>query len=319
MFCLIAVLTSCNQDDKIALDLLEEVEFGGIVRTLSINSGEFYVNNPESLFSIDIEEQDDLSGDLFEALDVYVSFRDKTVSETDLSTSEILLETLLPDSFERNSNGDGFPRRTLSYSFNQLLEATGLGIENVMCKDQFVIRFELRLTDGTVYNENTANALILAQNTSFSSPFSYVINVVSPVEENSFTGTYMFTSIVDGPLGESFTGPQPVEITMGHSTNNRSLKLTYRLTRRPPRDYDFTIACDQIVMGENLLSSTIGKCRQDQPDTGDLILLGPDSVNALINPEDDSVFELWFVEGYRDWDGDCGFSNSPSRLRFTKQ
>ena len=44
-----------------------------------------------------------------------------------------------------------------------------------------------------------------------------------------------------------------------------------------------------------------------------------DRENAPINPIDDSVFEIWFVEGYEGYDGDRGFETAPSKIKFTKQ
>ncbi len=320
LFFLTILMLSCNTDDKAVDVVFDEVFQGAFLRTVAVNNLEFDVNNPESVFSVVFEEQDEVNGGLLDFVDVFVAFEDNTINAGDLSTQRVLIERLERDDFSAGPGPEALPRHTLEYSFSQLMQITGLTPGNVSCKDQFVITLELQLTDGFRYTQETANALILANNTFFSSPFSYTITVVEPIDPALFIGTYSFTSILDGPLGPSFIPDGPtVEVTRGHSPNTRFVRLSYRITRRPPRVYEFTIACDEIFFGKNQLSSTIGKCRPDQPDTGDLILLGPDVVNATIAPGDDSGFELWFVEGYRAWDGDCGFDSEPSRLRFTRQ
>jgi len=314
------LVLSCNTDDKAVDVVFEEVFQGAFLRTVAVNNLEFDVNDPNSVFSVVFEEQDPENGELLDFVDVFVWFDDNTAELGDLSTTPVLLERLDREAFTPGPGAESLPRTTLECSFSELQQAAGIPMSNIACKDQFVIVLELQLTDGTRYTQETANALILANNTFFSSPFTYTVTVVEPIDPEFFTGDYSFVNVLNGPLGPSFIPEGPsIEITPGHSPNTRFVKLLYHISRRPARTYEFTIACDEIFLGKNQLSSTIGKCRPDQPDTGDLILLGPDNENWTITPGDDSVFELWFVEGYRAWDGDCGFDSVPSRIRFSKQ
>ena len=310
---------SCSDDDK-AIDVVtEEIEYGAVVRTLQFNNAEFNVNDPDSMFSVDVEVQDEQDGDLLEAVDLFVSFKDNTPAGGDFSTGEAALGTLAPDEFTTGANG--FPSTTLNYSQAALAEAVGVSLANVACSDQFLVRARIRLTDGRSFTTGTASSIILAYETFFSSPYCYTINVVEPIDEELFTGNYIMTSVVDGPLGPTFNEiDQLVEVTKApHSNTVRQVRLKHVLshpTNEQPRIYEFSIVCDQVVFRKNQLSSVIGQCTFSSSSP---ILLGPDTENAPANILDDSVFEVWYVEGYLGFDGRCGFGTVPSRIRFTKQ
>lgn len=311
------LMVGCNTDDKIALQLIEEKQYGAVVRTLNINNGEFIIGDPSSEFSVNIEEQDEAFGELFQSIDVYVRFVDNTDNGSNFSTAEVKMEELPSDQFTPGGS-EGLPRTTMNYTYGELLQATGVAESNVSCKDQFLLRLDLNLTDGRSFTTGSASSIIIAYETFFSSPYCYTINVVEPIDEDLFVGTYNFQSLVDTPEGPSFRELGPVEIRRGNSDNERVVALKHRRshpTNELPRNYYFTIACDELIFQKNMLSSVIGYCGF----SGAPILLGPDTVNAPVNINDDSVFEVWFVEGYLGWDGECGFGTVPSRVRFTKQ
>ena len=211
----------------------------------------------------------------------------------------------------------GKPRASLTISFEEALQAFDMSMEQISCKDQFEARINLKLSDGRSFTTGQSSSKILAADDFWSSPFCYTINIIEPIEEDAFTGLYLLESVVDGPLGATFgDASQFVEIYKGHSTNVREMRLRHRLSidQEQPRIFRFTIVCDVAVFSKDLLSSKIGFCGIDPA-----ILLGPDVVNATIDPNDDTVFELWFVEGYLGFDGNCGFGTAPSRIRLSKQ
>lgn len=309
-------LVACSEDDK-AIDIVtQELEYGAVIRTLRINNAEFDINNSNSIFSIDVEAQDKENGDLLESVDILVGFKDNTPAGGDFSTNEILVETLMASDFTRN--GQTLPRITLEYSYSELATAVGVPLSVIACKDQFLVRLVVNLTDGRSFTTGNASSIILAFDTFFSSPYCYTINVVEPINEDDFTGTYLYSSVLDGPNGPTFGDPKLVEITQGHSNNVRVIPLKHiwsHPSNELPRDYTFSVVCDEMVFGKNQLSSVIASCFV----SGAPILLGPGTENAPADINDDSVFELWFVEGYEGWDGQCGFGTQPSRIRFTKQ
>ncbi|MEP2935492.1 MAG: hypothetical protein ABJM06_07225 [Gilvibacter sp.] len=307
---------SCSDDDK-AIDIVnQELEYGAVIRTLSINNAEFNINDSNSIFSVDVEAQDKENGDLLESVDILVRFKDNTPAGGNFSTNEVLVQTIMVSDFTRI--GQGLPRTTLSYSYSQLATAVEVPLAVIECKDQFLVRLIIRLTDGRSFTTGNASSIILAFDTFFSSPYCYTINVVEPINEDDFTGTYLYSSVLDGPLGATFGEPKLVEITKGHSNNVRVVPLKHIFSHPSnelPRNYEFSVVCDEMVFGKNQLSSVIAACGN----TGAPILLGPGLENAPADLNDDSVFELWFVEGYLGWDGQCGFGTQPSRIRFTKQ
>jgi hypothetical protein len=309
------ILFSCNNDEPSTVEIVEEGrEIGAYIRTTEISSSEFNVGQTASTFSIGLEVQDEEDGDQFDEIEVFLKFQDNTPDNGTMTTTESLYRVL--DASEFVDGSFGLPRIDLDFSFEQALSATGMSVENVHCTDQFLVRLNIKLPDGRSFSVGDASSKILAADDFWSSPFCYTINVVEPIESALFTGIYEMTSVVDGPLGPTFGDTQLVTIFEGNSPNERAMKLRHRLSipQETKRTFRFTVACDEIVMTKNLLSSKIGFCTVDPA-----ILLGPDTVNGPADPNDDSVFELWFVEGYLGFDGNCGFGTAPSRLRFSKQ
>lgn len=311
---LVITFISCKSDERAAETVLEDIERGAFLRTIAISNCEFYLNEPDSLFEIMIQEQDIEEGDLLQEVTVNVQFVDNTTESEDVSTEKIQIDTLFPDDFVPGSFE--LPVTTLSYTFQELMELTQVPQSAIACKDQFIISLDLVLTNGFIFNEDNSAACILAYNSDFFSPFSYTINVVDAITPETFIGTYLSSSILDGPFGPTFGPPLLVEVENGHSNNVRTVTFD-NVPNRTPREYVFAIACDEIIFEKNQIryNTTNSPCGVD----GQPILLGPDMVNPSINPNDDSVFELWFVEGYNGWDGGIGFGSQPSRLRFEKQ
>jgi hypothetical protein len=146
---------------------------------------------------------------------------------------------------------------------------------------------------------------------------------VTPIPGERFVGTYTYESIIDGPIGPTFGTPKNVVIRVGESPNTRVFEANYIVSRlnEPARTFRFVVNCDEILFRKNQLSSFFSWCRPEGGFSfgGPPILLGPDTENAPVNPDDDTSFELWFVEGYSGWDGDCDFGTVPVKMLFTKQ
>jgi len=215
---------------------------------------------------------------------------------------------------------------TLELTYQELTNSTQVLNDEIQCKDQFLIRLVLNLTDGRSFSVNDgASSSIIAFDTIFSSPFCYTLNIVDPIPANRFIGVYQYQSIVDGPIGPTFGLPNTVEIRVGESPNTRVFEANYIVSRgnEPARTFRFVVNCDEIIFRKNQLSSFFSWCR---PETGGgfsfggpPILLGPGTENATVNINDDTNFELHFVEGYLGWDGDCDFGTVPVSILFTKQ
>ena len=309
-------LGGCSQDEKPIDIVLNEVTNGAFIRTLEFNNRNYNINDLNDVFSVSLEEQDAQEGDLLESIEVYIRFKDNTITGTDLSTEEVLYETLTVDRF--TDGPFGLPRTTLEIPFAGAMEATGISHSSVSCRDQFLVRLRIVLNDGRSFTVGNNSTCIIAYDTFFSSPFCYTINVVEPIDEDMFTGIYRYQhleSIIEGG-GSSFPtfgDPHIVVIRKGDGTNVRQVKFEDPTGSRDTslvRNYRFTISCDESVIRKNQIRRVFGQCRE----TGQPVLIGPFDENASISSTDDSVFELWFQE----WD----LSGNPpifTKIRLTKQ
>jgi len=303
-------IISCSNDDKVALTNADDREIGAYVRTTETVNSDFSIHDSAAIFRVELEVHDEQNGALLDAIDVYLTYKKTGASPSD----EVLLKTLPSDVFVIGQFGK--PVSSLTVSFEEALNAFNLTMADMSCKDQFEVRINQKLTDGRSFTTGQSSSKILAADDFWSSPFCYTINVIDPIPEDQFTGMYQLESVLDGPLGATFGETQLVEIYKGHSTNVREMRLRHRLSieQEQPRIFRFTIVCDEAVFSKDLLSSKIGFCGIDPA-----ILLGPDTENATIDPNDDTVFELWFVEGYLGFDGNCGLGTAPSRIKLSKQ
>jgi hypothetical protein len=308
-FCLLTLLSCDEGGGKAIEEVLEEVDRGAVLRTVRIVNGEFDINNVEAEFNIILEEQDIDEGDLLESVSVDIRFIDNTPANGDNTTAFIAANALVPSDFSTGVNG--LPVIDLKYTFSELLALTGVSYSNVQCKDQFRIDLKIRLTDGRVFTTSNSGGTVVNNTGFFKSPFSYLINVVEPIVETTFTGTYELSFIEDGFFGPTFIDPQIVTLKKGHSNNVRVFDAQTFDDLVP---IEFSVVCDAAVITRYQKSG-----RGCSHDFSDQILLGPDTEPGIIDPNDDSVLELWYVEAFEGYDAFCNYSNFPAKIRLSKQ
>ncbi len=322
LFICLILLFSCDDDTTIT-QVTEEVGRGAVLRTIDTQNTALNINDLASTFSLTLEEMDIEEGGLLDFIGVNVRFLDNTPENGLSSTNSVLLESVPRSEFDFSGI---LPRNTFDYSLEEMLQATGISINDVQVKDQFILDLDLNLTDGRIFNEDNASSIILAFDTFFSSPFSYTVTLVDPIPADAFTGFYTIESILDGPNGPTFVDENRIplgegdviEILASDDTNVREFFVRHNLfhiTIELERRWTFTVAGNTTVFGKHQLSSPEGYCSFNAAP----ILLGPGAENGEANIIDDSVFELWFVEGYLGFDGNCGFETAASRYRFSKQ
>lgn len=314
-YVLIFIICGCSDDEKTIEFVENNIEVAAYVRTVSIENSEYHIGQQNNRFDAVIEVQDEDDGGLLDKIDVYVTFKDNTQADGgNDSVAETYLKSLDRDVFPIGAFG--LPRTTLTITQDEALEALELDESNINCKDQFLVRIVLKLVDGREFTTGMASSKIIAFDDFWSSPFCYTINVVETADSNAFIGTYTMTAISETILPPSFGDQLQVDITQGHSPNNRIMRLRHRMSilQEQPRIFRFTIACDETIMGKNALASKIAFC-----DVDPAILMGPDNKNGPANFMDDSFFQLWFVEGYLGFDGNCGFGTVPVKYTFSKQ
>lgn len=303
--CFVSLCIQCTDGGKAIEEVMEEVERGAVLRNISYNNIVFDINDLQSTYSIVMEEQDLEEGGLLKDVDVFIQFVDRTTTTTDLTSQESLLKTIPKANFD--TGPDGLLRTTFELSFEEALSATGLSQNQAACKDQFEVRLVLNLNDGRSFDTPTGSASILTDDCFFKSPYRYSIPIVDPIEDQLFTGTYLYSTITEGLFGPTFGDSRVVEVVAGSSPN-------VRLAPFGVGTFEFTIACEAIY--PKLYESLNGLCRESDGH----ILLGPDPNNAgLADPNDDSVFEIQFIEGYEGWGYGVRPEENIVRIRLSKQ
>ncbi|MBE15892.1 MAG: hypothetical protein ABNH00_00460 [Dokdonia sp.] len=299
----------CTEGDKAIEEVLVEVDRGAVLRTLQINNAEFDINDTAAVVDIDLEEQDIEEGDLLESVSISVRFVDNTPENGDNTSNTVQAMALTQGDFEPGANG--LPITKLQFSFAELLNLTTVAYESVSCKDQFRIDLALALTDGRVFTTSNSSGTVVNNTGFFKSPFSYVINIVEPIEETAFTGTYRLSIEEEGFFGPTFNDGQLVTLTQGHSNNVRVFEARLNSETVP---FEFSVVCDAAVV-TRYQKSGFG-CSSD---FSDRVLLGPDREPGLTNQNDDAVLELKFVEAFEGYDAFCNMPEVPVVIRLSKQ
>ena len=317
-------LLSCNTtDDAPESQIQDESTDGFILRTLDISSNDFILGDGTSAFEVMVELNDGSNRALIDEVQMFARYIDNDNSNGINSSLDVLIDTIEPDRFGTSSIG--LPTLNYTLSLTEISDALGLTMSELSCADQFRVRFNVVLNTGVSYSSDSVNARIISI---LDSPFEYVMNVVSPIESNAFLGIYAYETITNGFFGPSFGSSGVVEIKQGSVPTRRSMELRYILNdllgAEPSTgflNYDFTIACDFAIFSENQIAID-NNCIEgsDRPSINGPILLGPDQSFVMsANADDDSVFDLYFVEGYNGWDGTCDLLELVSQIRFTKQ
>ena len=204
LFFLMIGLVSCEPDGDTVFDQVRDATtFGGVLRTVQVVSGNFNAFDPSSEFSVIVEEQDEQNGDLLESVDVYVKFNDFTEDGVNLTTQEMLLETIPASAFTDGPNG--LPRTTYSVTLGEVSSALGIDADEYNGGDRFTIRFALNLTDGRTFSAADTSGPV-SGGSYFKSPFTYAANLVCPSELNvPFTWVATDFFFQGSPVG---VGPQ---------------------------------------------------------------------------------------------------------------
>ena len=192
---LLMISFSCTENDNV-IDTVLDYETGAILRTISVENQLLNASDPNSLFSVIIEEQDEQDGALLQEVRVLVELRDLTTDFTTPATGEVLVQTIPASEF--TTGPVGLPRTQVNMAFGDAATALGLPLDpetGYNPGDIFIVKLELVLTDGRVFGANSAAGIITGG--FFSSPFQYnALLTCSPM-----SGDYtinMFDSYGDG-------------------------------------------------------------------------------------------------------------------------
>jgi len=186
------LVVSCV-DSENTIDTVLDYETGAILRTISVNNAVLNSSDPNSTFSVTVEEQDEADGALFAQVNVYVQLKDLTADNGNSSVDFTYVRSVPASDF--TTGPVGLPRGTVDLPFGEAASAMGVGPDDYTPGDVFVVGLEVELTDGRTYDWTSAAGIITGG--FFSSPFKYnALLTCSPMP-----GTYvvdMYDSYGDG-------------------------------------------------------------------------------------------------------------------------
>ncbi len=283
-------IVSCTDGDKAIEEVFAETERGTILRNINRVSKDFIHTDFESVFELEVEEQDIEGGNLLDFVRLHIEFRDRTIDGSDNSTQEVILKDIPSNAFIIGP--DAFPRTTILVSYQEVVDALAINTGLIEPGDQFGLRLETHLTDGRIFSTLDTSASVLTDACFFKSPFRYEINVIEVIPEDLFTGTYSY-EIVSDVINPSFGIQEEgiVSIMAGDLPNVRTTGIV-------GEGLEFTIAgayvYPKIYQSVNLF------CIESGPH----ILSGPNDTNfGTIDLNDDTVFFLDIDIGFEGWDG----------------
>lgn len=171
---------SCQESDNAIDQVFEGTTYGAILRTVSLNSGEFNSYDLNSKFDVDIEEQDAEDGALMENVEVFLEFKG----------SEVLLKTIPASDF--STGPYGLPRTNVSVTLQEAVTALGLSASDYTGGDALPVRLQLNLTDGRSFTDTDASGSL--QGSYFSSPYKYN-TVIKCIPTSAIPGNYRFNMV----------------------------------------------------------------------------------------------------------------------------
>ncbi len=201
----VVLFTACQESDNAIDKVFEGTTNGAIIRTVSLNSGEFNSYDLNSAFDVDIEVQDVENGGLLEKVDVYLQFKG----------SEVLTSSLAASAF---SNGPfGLPRANIRITLSEAVAALGLSSSQYTGGDALPVRLELVLTDGRTFTDSDGSGSL--QGSYFSSPYKYN-TVIKCIPTSAVPGIYTIDMI--DSYGDGWNGAS-VDVTVDGTTTQYTI------------------------------------------------------------------------------------------------
>jgi hypothetical protein len=201
-FSIAIFMVACQESDNAIDAVFNGTTKGAIIRTVSLNSGEFNSYDLNSAFDVDIEVQDEENGGLMEKVNVYLGFKG----------TEVLAKTLTASSF--TAGPFGLPRANIRITLSDAIAALGLTSSQYTGGDALPVRLELVLTDGRVFSGDDASGSL--QGSYFSSPFKYN-TVIKCIPNSAIPGIYTI-NMVDS-YGDGWNGAS-VDVTIDGTTTS---------------------------------------------------------------------------------------------------
>lgn len=167
---------ACESSNKAIDDVFAETTRGAVLRSTTpsadVAAQSFNFNDPESLYSVTFEVEDNAEGALLQDVGVYTLFTGASGS-----VPEVLVTTLPASAFTTNENG--LPSITVNLTLGELAAAVGIEAADYTGGDSFTLRYQLNLTDGRVFSSTNLKSTV-GGGAFFRSPFTYTVPLVCP-------------------------------------------------------------------------------------------------------------------------------------------
>jgi hypothetical protein len=203
-FALLMILSSCEKEDTFNVDQIKQ---GAVLTTISAEDLVINLFDPvNSNATIEVKFDDFDDNDTMDKVNLYVSFRDASPTDTgvfETSADEALLTTLAASEFTTAS--DGYPHNTFVMNGQAALDALGLSIEDIDGGDVVFLRYELILDDGSRYSSDNVGVSGAVAGAGHHSPFKYA-SIIACIPTSAITGDYivdMHDSYGDGWQGSA--------------------------------------------------------------------------------------------------------------------
>lgn len=192
---LIGLFLGCQKPDNVINDILETVQQGAVIRTIS-SEGDYNFYAPDtSVFNLTFEEHDIENGALMQNVEVFLSHN---------GGSEVLIKTYQPNEF--TTGPTGLPRANFQLSLSDAVSA--LGLSQIKGGDQITVRFKLNLTDGRSFSSGDVTGSLTGSY--FKSPYEYN-QVIKCIPLEAIPGIYTFS--LSDSYGDGWQGSH-VKVTV---------------------------------------------------------------------------------------------------------
>jgi hypothetical protein len=298
------VVFACETENTVIDDVFDTVENGAILRQVS-SSGAIDLFNTASTVSVTLEYQDAEGSTLLSNVNVFLSFVDK--NGTDDSFSNVPLGTIDASAFSPSLYN--LPETTFTYSFAEAMAAGGLVVDQVNGGDQFVLNFQLNLSDGRSFGSSNVNGNVAAVGGYYSSPYRLANNVVCLPPDGFATGTYSFITDAPQMFGGAYGDTFSTEVTIVATGPTTRQFITDYLGFGLERTFDFDLVCGEVLVpagqGSGLACS------------GNPLEWGPasDGTKGAFDATDDSSFTIVIDNNTNDA---CGASATLHNFVLTK-
>lgn len=209
MAILVFSLSSCEDEDRLPLVVLDTVEKGAYPRL--IDETDKLINLFDvagSSYTYNIEFVDEQGGALLAEYVLDLVYDDNDPSNGDNSTGPVEFLKITPDQLTANANGY-LQAPTITIIGTQVLQAAGVKEEDVSAGDNFNFQGRVVLTDGRTFSQANSSATVVGP--AFRGHFNFTMPASCP---SDLTGTYDYVT-TDIWCGGTDTGQVTIQALGG--------------------------------------------------------------------------------------------------------